>query len=233
MRFTSFKKTLYNIRNIKFKKFKTLQSNWFITFSSTIMGVVLGLIINDYYNANIKLKNKEIALELVQKEIDDNEKLLVEYNRHIETLASNFKIILDSYVNDKVFIHKDSLENYKEKMEFFKISKIKSKNDSLEIQYSILIKYNPNNLITGKLSSIAWETYKNSGHLELTDFNEASRIEKRYNSYKNFTDLNNEWQKIYQNPKDLIGKESFNSAISILDKLKVNMKLLQSRKHKN
>ncbi len=144
---------------LKLQKSKALRSNWLITFTSTILGVVFGLVITDYYTSRSKLKNRDIALGLISKEIESNNEMLTEYKEQIVRLDESLKYLLSSFRGDKVMIHKDSIETYNNKAaSFFPIKNKINIRDSIEIEYYVIIMHDINSLIGRDLSLIAWET---------------------------------------------------------------------------
>ena len=105
---------------------------WFVTLISTMVGIIAGLYITNYFENNRLHTAKENALHQVESELRDNHKMLEIFH---EQLASKYKPVgyLLSNLNDNVLIiSKDSLEIFKQRTkDVFQFSKAETINDSL------------------------------------------------------------------------------------------------------
>ena len=76
---------------------------WFVTLISTMVGIIAGLYITNYFENNRLHTAKENALHQVESELRDNHKMLEIFH---EQLASKYKPVgyLLSNLNDNVLI---------------------------------------------------------------------------------------------------------------------------------
>jgi len=145
------------------KNSKLLANNWVITLTATLIGVFLALYLNEWV-ASYKLNNqKEIATKMISSEIAANQKRLnTTILEHKQLL--DFVEFLSKYVDDEdnLIAPSDSMNKFKN-------------------QYPDLVTINDSTLLSDgnyhykgqtnfdlslphlQLTTIAWETLKNSG----------------------------------------------------------------------
>ncbi|MEM6643178.1 MAG: hypothetical protein AAF616_09385 [Bacteroidota bacterium] len=168
-----------------------LKNAWVVTLTSTILGIVIGIFLTDFFQQRRLIKDQKNALELVIQEIEDNQVKLREYH---DTLALKFDAFQYLYPylfeNEKqLVVHKDSLQHFKRKS--FPIVKISGTDsittDSVRITGEVNLSFNSNStiLLTG-LTTVVWDTYKSTNYLSVTRFGCLTRLEELYTLQKDF-----------------------------------------------
>jgi hypothetical protein len=200
-------------------------SSWVITLTSTILGVLIGLYLNDY-NTNLNLEKKRVnAFQDVLTEIDNNFVKLAEYHDEIDFSLKEQRQVSKLYNTDmKIIIHKDSLNSINQKFRnpLHELRAIHQ--DSLWLFYSTRISAN---LIVMDLHTATWEAYKQTDFLGLTDFNCIATIEDFYNQFEEFNISNTKFREgvgetlIFQN------RERFDDFVRETSMLLTKLRLLK------
>lgn len=173
--------------------FKIFSSNGLITFTSTILGVFIGIYVTDFYNRQSQLKARNDAFEQVEKEISNNTRLLIDYRDTLKVSFDRLKYF-NSKLSDEfqIIIHKDSLPNFKRRLTSVLVVEktMPIGNDSLRVSgdFNLNIK---SNLVVFDLQTVIWNTFKQTNYLSLTPFTCISNIEKIYNLFLDFNSTNN------------------------------------------
>ncbi len=172
--------------------FKIFSSNGLITFTSTILGVFIGIYVTDFYNRQSQLKARNDAFEQVEKEISNNTRLLIDYRDTLKVSFDRLKYF-NSKLSDEfqIIIHKDSLPNFKRRLTSVLVVEktMPIGNDSLRVSgdFNLNIK---SNLVVFDLQTVIWNTFKQTNYLSLTPFTCISNIEKIYNLFLDFNSTN-------------------------------------------
>lgn len=181
-----------------FKRLK--ESQWFMTLTSTTIGVLLGLYLTNY-SADKSLKNgKEKAIQQITNELNDNEKELRKYNK---ALASNYNAI--TYVfsklntNFEIVISKDSLDAFKNNSkDFFDLQAIEKVNvNTIRLRGELNSQINSSLVVFKDLSDIVWKSYKQTDYMSITKFQCLTNLEGLYNFQNEVNKLNNEWTRYF------------------------------------
>jgi hypothetical protein len=200
-------------------------SSWVITLTSTILGVLIGLYLNDY-SSNLALEKKRTnAFQNVLTEIDNNFVKLAEYHDEIDRIDKELRQVSKLYNTDmEIIIHKDSLNSINQKFRNPLRETRVMHQDSLGLSYSFRISAN---LIVMDLHTATWDTYKQTDFLGLTDFNCIARIEDFYNQYEKFNISNTKFRERVFRSGTYQKRESFDVRVGETSKLLSKLGLLK------
>ncbi|MBT6438854.1 MAG: hypothetical protein HOK72_04040 [Flavobacteriales bacterium] len=167
-------------------------SSWVITLTSTMLGVLIGLYLNDY-NTHLNLEKKRVnAFQDVLTEIDNNFVKLAEYHDEIDFSLKELRQVSKLYNTDmKIIIHKDSLNSINQKFRNPLHELPATHQDSLWLVYWFQLS---GNLSVMDLHTATWDTYKQTDFLGLTDFNCIATIEDFYNQFEKFNISNTKFR---------------------------------------
>jgi len=201
-------------KNKKYLKF--ISSNWVITLTSTMVGVLLGLYLNSYYEKKSLSKKKELAFEQVSIELSENQKLLEEYYRVSIKKYKELKYFITKINDNKqgVFVQKDSIDVFKNKTKsIFEFDHFVELEDTKLVKMRGDINIDIDSpLVFISLSNLTWESYKQAGFLRITDFKCLTSIEGLYEIQNGVNQLNKRWLDIFfrgQFYKDTSSREDF------------------------
>lgn len=172
-----------------------LNSNWFITLSSTILGIVIGIYLTNLSNHNSLLKKKDRAIDQVIQEVADNQETLEGYYSQLKQSYPAFEYMLTKLNPEgELIIAKDSLEAFQKTMAgvFVYEGKKAIGKDSLKVSGELSVAFN-SKLSLSKLSNIAWEAYKETDYLSVTDFKCITNIQFIYDLQEEVNALNRQW----------------------------------------
>ncbi|MGH1387556.1 hypothetical protein [Kordia sp.] len=164
------------------KKKISLNNPWFVTLISTMIGIISGLYITSYFENNRLLDAKENALKQVESELKENYSLLKDFNEKLIEKYEPVGIVLsnlDKKMN--LVIHKDSLKSFQ--LNTSTVFKYDSFTAVDETQIQLHGDFNFNieaGLMGKKLSSIVWNSYKQTNYLSITNFKCLTAIEAFY-----------------------------------------------------
>ncbi|WP_299521077.1 hypothetical protein [Winogradskyella sp.] len=193
---------------------KFLISNWFITLFSTMLGVFAGLYLSNYFEAKKFKAAQREALEMIKKEIRNNQEILIEYDSisrlKIEQVAYFFSKTKGDLSSSDMLIHNDSLASFKQKtkelIDNMETEKAENSNDSLKISGDANINIQ-SRLIVGELSNIAWNSYKQTNYTDITNFECITDIELIYQLQDDFNTINETLKDQFYNGYWINGKE--------------------------
>ncbi len=172
--------------------FSIFTGNGFITFTSTIIGVFVGIYLTDFYNRQSQLKARDDAFKQVSKEISTNADLLKDYRDTLQISFERLNYFNTKLNNDlKIIIHKDSLLVFKNKLKgVLTVENTALHNsDSIQVRGDLNLNIN-SNLILFDLQTVIWSTFKQTDYLSLTPFDCISNIESIYNLFNDFNTSN-------------------------------------------
>jgi hypothetical protein len=172
-----------------------LNSNWFITLSSTILGIVIGIYLTNFSNHRSLLHKKDLAVEQVMLEIKENHEDLKDYYGQLSQAYPSFDYMLDKLNADgEIIIAKDSLEVFQGAMaDIFVYENNRAVgSDSLKISGELSVAFD-SKLSFSKLSSVVWDAYKQTDYLSVTDFECITSIQFIYDLQEEVNALNRRW----------------------------------------
>ena len=173
---------------------KFFDNAWTITLISTMIGVYAGIYVNDYFDQQALLADKEKAFQDVINEIKENHDILVTYDSLLRHRFNGIKYVF-SKVNDdnKIIISQDSLESFKSRIDsVFIVEGTEKVGNNWRIRGELNLHiHSP--LIARGLSSIIWESYKQTAYLNHTGFKCLTEMEVIYHLQDEVNRLNDEW----------------------------------------
>ncbi|WP_046755538.1 hypothetical protein [Kordia jejudonensis] len=155
---------------------------WFVTLISTMFGIIAGLYITNHFENKRLLNAKENALQQVENELKDNAKLLTTFHTQIDTKFAPVRYLLANINEAKeLIISKDSLETFKHNTaSVFEFKKAEKVSDSLlKIRGDFNFTFQAE-LMGKNLSSIIWNSYKQTDYLSITRFECLTNVETYY-----------------------------------------------------
>jgi len=163
-----------------FRLFKTIKQEWFITFVvtflSTVLGVYYGFVLNERRIEKEVEDQKQIVINNIKQEIDNNEVDLIETVESIESwieMRSSFKVVdLDK---NTFSISKEKYKSNNIDEEKFRIIDTLKKADGLYYRGHINFQ-----LVLPNFSLIAYETAKYKNVLNELSFDCLYEIESTY-----------------------------------------------------
>lgn len=176
---------------------KFVRSNWVITLTSTMIGVILGLYLNGYYENKSLAADKKKAISQVYTEISENKKSLKNYHDLISKNYNEISYIFSKLNNDfEIIVHKDSTNRFiNETKEIFSFAK-SEKIDSNFVKIRGDLNFNVDSpLMFSGLSQITWQAYKQTNYLAITNFKCLKNIEIIYELQNEVNELNKLWVK--------------------------------------
>ncbi|WP_438989198.1 hypothetical protein [Polaribacter sp.] len=198
------------------KYIKFVSSNWVITLTSTMIGVILGLYLNGYYENKSLAEDKKKAITQVFTEISENKKSLKNYHDLIIKNYNQINYIFSKLNNDfEIIVHKDSTNLFISKTKalftFAKSEKINSNFAKIRGDLNFNV---DSPLMISSLSQITWQAYKQTNFLAITNFKCLKHIEIIYELQKEVNELNKLWVKKVLNgefTQDIIIRNKFMS----------------------
>lgn len=185
------------------KKKKTILNNpWFVTLVSTMVGIIAGLYITNYFENNRLYNAKQKALTQVQIELKDNHELLKNFNEKLGEKYEPMFIVFSNLNEDMdLVIHKDSLASFlKSTKKIFSYDSFTTV-DATMIELHGDLNFNLENvgLMAKKLSSIVWDSYKQTNFLSITSFDCITNVETFYVLQEEINDIIEVWKnQLYQ-----------------------------------
>lgn len=160
----------------------SLNNPWFVTLISTMFGIVSGLYITSHFEKNRLYTAKEKALHQVESELKDNMSLVTELQEQLDTKYEQVDYLLSNLdENQELVISKDSLEVFKRKtaivFEFEKAEPVSDSKIKLRGDFNFVLNVR---LMGKKLSSIIWNSYKQTDYLSITNFECLTNVEGVY-----------------------------------------------------
>ncbi|GGI55856.1 hypothetical protein [Winogradskyella haliclonae] len=175
---------------------KILISNWFITLFSTMLGVIGGLYLSNHFENKKLIDSKQNAIFMIKKELENNNEQL-----HIFDSISRQAYDKTSYVfskmnpNYNIFIHKDSLNRFKEKslgmVDNIETKPHKISRDSIQIKGDMNLEIG-SKLAVLDLNDIVWNSYKQTNYMDVTSFDCVTSLEELYKLQHNNNTVNND-----------------------------------------
>lgn len=167
---------------------KLWKSTWFVTMTSSIIGIVFGIYLTSYLQNRSLVREQKHAMSRVFQELKQNKENLQECYDTLTLKHNGFKYfapyLIDIITDEKedFVIHKDSLDLFKQQTRsIVLVESIESIADSIKIdgEFNLQINVGSPILLTG-LSHIIWDVYRNTDFLSITDFDCLSELETIY-----------------------------------------------------
>lgn len=152
---------------------------------STMIGVIAGIYLTNYIDKRQLIKDKNVAMEMVLKEVKGNEVDLRSYFEEQKKKYSGLTYIspfLD-IEEEQIIIPKDSLESFKVRAkDVFTLASIDPiDKNRLELRGDLEIFLDPGSAVLfSGLSSVVWESYKRKNFLQVTKLSCISNLEELY-----------------------------------------------------
>ena len=180
-----------------------------------MIGIIMGLYINNYHEHRSLIKAKLQALNQVSDELNENETNLQTYYDTLKTSYSTFTYVLSKLNADfELVIAKDSLSQFIEQSKgVFEYEDSEAfHEDSLSIAGDLSLNYT-SKLVLLELSDIIWDTYKQTNFMSVTSFNCLTNLEDLYNFQKEVNRVNSEWMELFLHIEETLfdktNRESF------------------------
>lgn len=171
---------------LKFKNSKILANNWVVTLTATLVGVFLALYLNESIASRKLNQKKSIAIENILLEIKENQKVLEKNIKMREPFIEVFSFFENHKdEKDRLIVSVDSMYYFKSKHPGIFIITDSMTLDNGMYHYKVEMDSNFD-LSHFNLTTIAWETLKNSGLGTSYDFGCLMTLE-RMNKFTNET----------------------------------------------
>ncbi|MFK7749643.1 MAG: hypothetical protein AB8B65_14700 [Kordia sp.] len=210
------------------KKKISLNNPWFVTLISTMIGIISGLYITSYFE-NDRLHNaKENALQQVENELKENQILLKDFNEKLNKKHKPVGVLL-SKIDDEMnlIIHKDSLESFKSKtskvFHYTSFTAVDATQIKLHGSFDFKIEAG---LMGKKLSSIVWNSYKQTNYLSITSFKCLTDIETFYELQEEVNVQTATWKKEFYQAGLIGNKQAVKKFMYAWEMLLLQQKLL-------
>lgn len=182
----------------KFQIRKLLASQWVITLTSTMLGVVIGLYLSETNARSNTQEAQEVALTMVNQEISGNQKLLQEYHNVLGEKYEALSTFLPALNGDMVLVHKDSVDRFTQKVRsLMKLEKVEPYSDEMvrlrgELNFNL---HTP--MLLQEMSNVNWNVYSNTDYMTITPFNCVTTIARLYNVQDNVNAENKAWRELF------------------------------------
>jgi len=188
---------------------KIINSSWFITLLSTMIGVIAGFYLTNY-NEKRKLDiGKRQAIEMVVQELENNHQNLKQFNDSLNFYYPPILYVLSNIDKEEltIIIEEDSLTSFIQKAEkvFFFSGTAPAESGKIKVSGDFKIEL-VSNFFMADLSHIVWDTYKQSQFMNITSFDCLTNVEIIYDSQKNVDAANKEWTKLVEGFRTFMGK---------------------------
>lgn len=200
---------------------KIVNSSWFITLISTMIGVIAGFYLTDYNEKRKLLNGRDEAMKIVINELDDNQSNLQIFNDSLKIYYQPFFHVMSYYdiKEETIIISKDSLDSFIEKTKLvFTFSKAEPHSkDKISINGVLELNFTSKFLIAD-LSHIVWDAYKQSSFISATQFSCLREIEGIYQLQDRVDKENEEW---FDTMLELARVQNISTIRNLLDKWKM------------
>ncbi|MEM6722294.1 MAG: hypothetical protein AAF611_23405 [Bacteroidota bacterium] len=180
----------------------SVNNPWFVTLISTMIGIIAGLYITNYFENNRLYAAKQKALLQVETELNDNHELLKDFNNNLSGKYEPMAVILSNLNAEmNLIIHKDSLQNFLKSTEtMFAYDSFTTVNATqIELHGDINFNLDNTGLMAKKLSNIVWDSYKQTDFLSITSFECVTNIETFYVMQQEINKITEIWKnQLYQ-----------------------------------
>ena len=164
----------------------------------TIVGVILGIMLTNSFENFQQRKDQRKALELIEKELKNNENFLLDFDNYTSKKYEAFKV-LNSYIssNLEILVPIDSFKVFKSQVSpIFETKSFEKKmNNILLVHGKMEIDFR-SYLLDGKLSQTMWNSFlMRPDLLSITDFETISKFEDIYSSQYKVNENIERWRK--------------------------------------
>lgn len=181
---------------------RIFNNEWFRTILSTMIGIIAGLYLTNFYENRKLDQNKYQALAQVAIEIENNRDTLKIYQ---DTLSSLYEACEYVFPNIQIgaeelllIIHKDSLDDFirKSKRIFTYEEHEDYTQDSIRLMGELGL-YLVGRLVVLDLTQVTWDAYKQANLLSITSFECLRNLEDVYALQRDVARLNQEWRDVF------------------------------------
>lgn len=189
------------------------------TLVSTMIGVIAGIYLTNYFSKRQLVLEKEDAMEVVFKELDDNAKELQEFHdEQLEKFQDLSYLMQWMDFEEGLIIPADSLDSFKHETEhIIAIDEIEDLNDGrLHLTGEFTLNFDPGStIVIVGLSDIVWQSFRARDFLQVTDFNCISNLEDLYKFISQFNEDIRAWFHLFYNEAPSIFEDE-ESAVDFL-----------------
>ncbi|WP_435415934.1 hypothetical protein [Polaribacter aestuariivivens] len=166
-----------------------------------MLGVLLGLYLNGYYENKTLIEAKEKALEQVLNEVSENEEILTSYNAALKNKFNPMMYLFSKLNEDgEILVHKNSIKIFKENSKnIISIENIQEKSADFYQIYGTFDFYLDSPLLFKGLSNVTWQSYKQTNYLSITNFRCLIDFEGLYELQQEVNKLNYNWRETFVN----------------------------------
>ncbi|WP_298511520.1 hypothetical protein [uncultured Kordia sp.] len=178
------------------KKKISLNNPLFVNLISTMIGIIAGLYITSYFQENKLYDAKEKALIQVKQELHDNYSMLKDFHQKVEEKYEPIAIIASALdANMNLVIPKDSLQVFREQTSIiFDYASFTAVDDTLIQLHGDFNVFIESPLMAKKLSSLVWNSYKQTDFLSITSFKCITDVEAFYVLQKEANAIKETWK---------------------------------------
>ncbi len=180
-----FKKLKINLT----KAFKNLKgsiwhNNWVVTLTATLIGVFLALYLNEKVSAKNRDAQKSVAIENIISEINENNKKLKKTVKKLKTILSIHEFT-NAYRDDekRLIVSSDSMSRFRREHPgiLTVLDSVLISGQNYHYKGELDVEFNVSNI---EVTSVAWQTLKNSGLSSTFGFDCLLLLEMMDNSRK-------------------------------------------------
>jgi uncharacterized membrane-anchored protein YhcB (DUF1043 family) len=197
------------------KKKISINNPWFVTLISTMIGIIAGLYITNYFENNRLYVDKQKALKQVATELNDNHELLKDFHEKLAEKYDPMAVVFSNLnENMDLVIHKDSLQAFLKSTETMFAYDSFTSVDATQIELHGDLNFNLEavGLMAKNLSSIVWNSYKQTDFLSITSFPCITNVETFYVMQREINEITEVWKnQLYQTAfvRDMKAAEEF------------------------
>lgn len=186
----------------KFINYKVLTSNWIITLTATLVGVLLALYLNETVASNKIQTRKNKATKNIKLEIENNKNSLEEIVENHHALFSTIEFVT-TYQDEKerLICPPDTLKRFLKKFPgiFTVTDSIKIDNTLYQYKGDVVL---DNIIASNSLSNFTWESVKSSGLSSTYDFDCLILLERLNKYTAEAIEENNKLKELLRNRED-------------------------------
>ncbi|WP_299225580.1 hypothetical protein [uncultured Psychroserpens sp.] len=202
---------------------KFLKSNWVITLTSTMIGVIIGLYLTNYNESQKLEDDQEIAFDMVKQELKKNDNALKAYDSISRIMFKKASYVFSRMNEDyEIYISKDSVSKFKEKSKDIvtdiTVEAVPNDKNKVKVKGEMTLNVD-SKLVILDLNNIIWESYKQTNFLNLTDFECITALEELYQLQDSYNDDNRKWVNAFINGSLFEGYDEMVEFMRLWEKL--------------
>ncbi len=188
-----------------------LKSNWVITLTSTMFGVIIGLYLTNSNEARKLREAQQTAFEMVKRELAKNQEALEVYDSISRNTYKRAKYVFSKMTNQKeIFIPKDSIDVFKTQsggiINDLTIETATDRAGQMRVRGEMDLTLH-SKLTILDLNDVIWESYKQTDFLNVTNFECVTALEEIYQFQESYNDSNRQWVDGLVNGSFLYGED--------------------------